>query len=346
METKNNLPIWASIEITDICNLECPTCPRTEIIKRGDTLTGYLTIDKLDIIKSQLPDLKEIKFQGLGEPFLTPKAHEKFHYLKKLYPNTQVLSITNAAWKDNVEVEKILQNVDYLYISIDGHDYETFEKFRLKASFEQMVRNVKRIKKLAPKNLKISINSTFNYETAEDLYKCIILAKALGIDNIRFNLIQNWITESETDTLKSKRRDFINNISLSKLETENLIASVRKMSDLAKLLDVKAQIIGNSDFKISDCHWGDKMMYMTQKGEILPCGMRCDPKYSFGNIFKTNIEEIWNSDKMVDFREMKKSDTPPGICMDCPYLVNSKILKLLNDTTSENLKSDFLYHKL
>ena len=59
-------------------------------------------------------------------------------------------------------------------------------------------------------------------------------------------------------------------------------------------------------------------VYIHFNGDINPC---CFPfKNTFGNIFETPFEEIWNSEKYVEFRERLKSKNLPRQCINCMKL--------------------------
>ncbi len=334
-------PVFALIEPTDVCNLACPMCSREEVLKKSGKAPSSLGLESLEHIARHIPTLKEIKFHGLGEPFLTRNAPKIFSRLKELWPGVHVVTITNVTWPDFVDVQAILRSVDHVYVSIDGHDRETFETYRLKGKFDRMVHNVRRIMREKPDSTKVSVNCCFTKETYRNLYQMVILTRALGVDTIRFNLVQNWIPE--VDEEKAEKHDEIRAKLLHHIDLDDLVESVRYMKRIAEMLGVSADIVGNPDFEPKTCNWSTKMTYVTVAGEVLPCCMRCDTKYSFGNVFKTPFEAIWKGSELNRFREQLRSDNPPKICKDCPYLLNAKILRYINERVAAT-KSDFLMH--
>ncbi len=339
------MPIWAAIEPTNICNLKCPSCSRQEFVHNKDNgRIGTLHKNHLKLILKQLPFLKEVKFHGLGEPFLAPNFDSLLKTLKNTIKNVHVVTTTNAAWSISARTESILKNIDHLFISLDGHDRESFESNRFPAKFENVIKNITGIMKLKPPNTKISINCCFSANSYMHLDSMVLLAKAVGINSIRFNLIQNWISSFNEGGKTRAKYEQLRRKHLSIVNIESLLRHVNQMYDIASCLSVDAHVVGNPEFDISKCKWGREMVYLTCNGDLLPCSMRCAPYYSFGNVFEQPIINILTSEKMSEFIQQKNNENPPNICKDCPYLLNRPILQEILINTNQRLKNDFLYH--
>lgn len=339
------LPIWATIEPTDICNLACPSCTRQEVIVRSDKRPASLTRERLAVIANELPGLVEVKFHGLGEPFLAPNATELFGGIKGAYPELHLVSITNATWPKHVDVAGILEHVDHLYISVDGHERESFESARTNGKFEIMLENARRIMREKPERTIVSINCCFTAENYQNLYQVVILSRALGIDRVRFNLVQNWISNADGEAERAKHAE-LQLQALANASADDLLKHVKYMRKVAAVMAVRAEIVGNPRFDPRDCQWSSKMTYITQGGEVLPCAMRCDPKHSFGNLFETPFKEIWNGEVMATFRSRRSSGDLPAICRDCPYSANAPVIKRLIEADSgTSSQIDFLMHR-
>ena len=84
------LPDYAMIEPTTLCNLSCISCFRKDMISEGRVPLGSFSIKDLKNIHDKLPNLKHIRFHGLGELFLLPNNVEIIENLRNLYPSFRV----------------------------------------------------------------------------------------------------------------------------------------------------------------------------------------------------------------------------------------------------------------
>ena len=77
----------------------------------------------------------------------------------------------------------------------------------------------------------------------------------------------------------------------------------------------------NSDIKKGGCYYPWIYPQITASGELLPCCVipqsnlysKVIAKYSFGNVFKTSFNSVWNNKKARDFRHSLKNNP----CNDC-----------------------------
>lgn len=326
---------FASIEPTNICNLECVTCSRTHILRKFPGLkVGSISLGFLDKIKEALPDLNEIKFHGMGEPFLaedTVLLHKK---IRKLYPKANLISITNAAIP-NFPL-RVKDYLNHIIISVDHAQKEMLEKLRRNINYDLLVSNVK---KLTQKNTShqpyISINCCFSAHTYRDLRQVIIFAKDLGVNDVRCNLVQNWVHDNSFDT---------GDLDLNNVKIDSLAAAILHAFKIADELGVKMRIIGNPFFKIEDCVWARRMIYITKDGQIAPCCMRTEPTHYFGSFLDKPFKDIWQGDDMHNFRNDRINGHYPSACRNCPYLLNAAILRKL-EQRKVPLTNDFLRHE-
>ena len=342
---EERVPIYAHLEPTTVCNLDCGSCPRMEFVRKsGDGKVATMDVERLEAMIAQFPALQEVKFQGLGEPFLAHNIVELTDTLKQRLDDGRIVLITNAAWPDRIDVAATLANVDHLFVSIDGHDRDSFEAARPPAKFNRVVSNVLRIMKEKPAKTKVSINCCFSTDSFEHLHSIVILAKALGIDTVRFNLLQNWTSETQLDLTRKIRHEQVRGKMLSGEDVAPLVKEVQYTYDIAARLGIEATIVGNPDFEISECKWGHEMVYVTVQGDLLPCSMRCDPQNSLGNILTSSFAEIRKGPRMEAFLAQKASDQPPAMCLDCPYVLNTAVLRAIREGTERDTRNDHLLH--
>jgi radical SAM protein with 4Fe4S-binding SPASM domain len=150
-KTELDFPIHLDIETTNICNLRCPMCPRTEMVQEGTfgevgrmTRAEYANV----IDQAVLHGVKSIKLNYLGEPL----AHKDVVWQVKYAKDKKVLDVmfnTNASLLKPETSKALLEaGLDNLFISFDAVDPELFEDRRTGTSIGKVIDNVYNFVKL------------------------------------------------------------------------------------------------------------------------------------------------------------------------------------------------------
>ncbi len=301
----NNKITYAMIEPTTICNLKCKTCSREYMVNSNKLPIGSITVEKLKLIKEQLPNLKHIRFHGMGELLLLKNHLSLLKQLRELYPNAWIEIVTNGQYKETNEKD-ILKLTNHITFSIDAINKQDYENIRINGKWETIINNINKITKHKTNNL-IELNFVWSKLNLLTLPLIVNLVIKLKIKNIRINIVQDW------DSILSEDIVFNNN----NKQLKNIWDETKNN---ANLNNIKITLMGNKDFRISDCEWMDKRIFISFDGEILPCCMRQDRDLSLGNIFKDGIDNKWDN---------KKNKNNLIFCKNCPYVINKKILKEL-----------------
>ena len=62
----------------------------------------------------------------------------------------------------------------------------------------------------------------------------------------------------------------------------------------------------------------DDIHILSKTGDIVPCCIIGDEKVeSFGNIYTQEYDEIWNSERYLNFRKQIKQNEIPEYCKNC-----------------------------
>ncbi|WP_147818778.1 radical SAM/SPASM domain-containing protein [Salidesulfovibrio onnuriiensis] len=125
------------IEPTAVCNLRCPYCPTTE--KRLTRSNKLLPLDTFNrIVDLTRPVANHYVMNLYGEPILHPDI---FEMLEKLRPLPVWLS-TNLNYSE--EKARKLASMDHCKVicSTDGHDEESYGRYRIGGDFEVVRRNL------------------------------------------------------------------------------------------------------------------------------------------------------------------------------------------------------------
>jgi MoaA/NifB/PqqE/SkfB family radical SAM enzyme len=302
------LPCYAQIEPTTKCNFNCLACTRKSLsINR---LNRDLSFEKFRLIIEQIPTLKRIKLQGLGEPFLCSELKEILEFGKE--KDISFETFTNGSvLKDNLH---LISYFDYIFISFDASLKEKFEVIRKGSNFDQIIENLKKCIDFKTKNklrTKIGLNVVVSHLNYKEIPEIIKRAISLRLDFVLFVEVENWFIPAEDEYLTF--REFIKQSRIYSLEIEKLIQKEKE-----KHLPIKIGFKSSKRRK-QICGWPFYKTFITHDGFVTPCEIRMNPDvFNFGNVFEENFKKIWNGLKFQKFREKILKNEPNQICDFCP----------------------------
>jgi MoaA/NifB/PqqE/SkfB family radical SAM enzyme len=135
------LPREIQLEVTRSCNLRCTMC----LVRYRDVPNrreGSMPFETFRRVVDELPDLRAITLQGLGEPLLAPDLYRMIEYA-----TARGITIgfnTNATLLTRARAERLIRaRLDWLHVSIDGATAGTYESIRDGSSFERVRRNLR-----------------------------------------------------------------------------------------------------------------------------------------------------------------------------------------------------------
>ena len=304
----NHLPPCLFIEVTNRCNLSCPTCQLgTDQAYKGYN-KGDLTFDQFKKIIDQVPTLIYVTLQGVGEPLLNKDLTKMIKYCTdkgiSTYINTNGTILTETKSRELIEA-----GLHNLSISINSFDEKVFAETRSGASLKKVIENVKRFieikKELNKKRPIVSFRAILMRETEPTMEELILSSNELGIDVLYIQLFISVIADK--------------NLCDSSLTKEEIQIFANKIENWRKQvkLDIVTESFGKSSNNLGQCQLPWFSPNVTAEGYVTPCCTISNPSIlNMGNVFEIPFEEIWNSEKFVDFRAgfYKKQ---PKACIGC-----------------------------
>lgn len=302
------LPPCLFVEVTNRCNLTCPTCQ----LGTDQAYKGYnkadLTFEQFKKIIDQIPSLVYVTLQGVGEPLLNKDIVKMIKYCSdkgiSTYINTNGTILT-----ENKSQELIDSGLCNLSISVNSFDEKVFSDTRSGASIKKITENVKRFIEIKrQKNLKkpiVSFRAILMKETEPHMEELIFKSDELGIDVLYIQLFMSVIADKS-----------LCESSLNKEEITNFTKNLEKWKKQVKL-QIITESFGNSSNNLGQCKLPWFSPNVTAEGFVTPCCTISNPSIlNMGNIFEIPFERIWNSEKFVSFREgfYKKQ---PKECIGC-----------------------------
>ncbi len=302
-------PRLLEVEVTTHCPLKCIICEHTYWQEEPKDMS----FEQFKHIVDQFPKLKWIGLTGIGESFINKDFIRMLEYVKlkkiyiELYDNFLFIDETAANALVNLSVDKI-------FISIDAATKDTYEKIRVGANFDTVIKNIKRL---------LELRRLHNVPYPEISYHFII--NKININEVvEFLDLVKSLTGNESSVIFTRLlHDYPEVKHLSVDVPEALVREItRRSSELGIRVGWNANVPIKKPF-ISECSfWIMPFIFVT--GEVIPCcagneANRRDyqKKYSLGNIFKNKFNDIWSAKEYDKLRWDIHKGICPKQCNNC-----------------------------
>jgi radical SAM protein with 4Fe4S-binding SPASM domain len=285
-------PIEIIIEITNNCNLDCIMCPRLNMARPE----GYMELEMFQSIIDQVKEYAELVYLsgGLGDPLLHPKYAEMVRYAVE---NDVRLGVsTNATMLTSKNIDMLLSaEPDLILLSLDGARKETHEKIRVGSKFERTMAGVENL--LHEKERR---GLSKPYTVCQMVYMPENQDEA---DEFR----EKWGKFAAVDDVRLKKFLFLQGADYG-AETE---ADAPDHSKWSCILPWRQLSIGFD-------------------GTVALCCRDYDFTKPVGNVKDTPIKDIWNSEKMLHYRECLATERKSELstCKDCRAIRTNAFTRL------------------
>jgi MoaA/NifB/PqqE/SkfB family radical SAM enzyme len=321
------LPPHLQLEITSACNLRCVMC-LVRYRPPVNKMAGAMPWELFARIVDEVPALRRLTLQGLGEPLLSP------HLLPMIRTAVDrgitVGFNTNATLLSRRRAEELVgSGVDWMHVSLDGARAEAYEAVRDGAHFETVVTNLAglvRAKRAAGSGKPwIRVVFVAMRDNVAELPELVMLLGDLGVDELH---VQN-LSHSFSDTDPAGRYDQIRSFTADQAlwsgtdrkQSETAFAYARHAAASTGLrlrlpgLDTAPMIATGSG---RGCSWPWDASYITSAGVVQPCCMVMgDDRVVLGRLTEQSFPEIWAGRPYQDFRRRLSGDDPPAVCRGC-----------------------------
>jgi len=307
-------PTSLMLEVTNLCQLKCITCPREYLLGRAMD-KGHMDLEAArELIDKNHVYLDSIGLTGLGETLLYPHLVELLDHIRKRNKGIHVFISTNAQQPDApAVVDAIADKIDALQISIDGSG-EVFEKIRRNSSWDKYLANVKEIVRITRgRRARVKFNMVVLKENYYQMAEVVRLAKSLGIPEVHFNTVN--LVSNDWDT---SYYDFYHSPEFR-----------QALSDAGAAGRTGGVLMGFDDttaprcFSICPFPWNH--FYITWDGYLVPCCAKPFPKEKqFGNVFRAGLMPCVNANGFIQFREMSRRGETPEFCLRCHMVTGGR----------------------
>ena len=183
LKTVEDYPPNLQIEISSVCNLRCVMCYQKDktFSNKSKGFMGYMNFELFKKIIDEIEgNLEAVTFASRGEPTLNPELEKFLKYSEGKFLGLKIN--TNATILSEKIINILLSSdLETLVFSIDAANKEMYEKIRVNANFEKIIKNLELFQKIKNKNYKNSnlkvrisgvlINDQQNLKEIKNFYK-------------------------------------------------------------------------------------------------------------------------------------------------------------------------------
>jgi MoaA/NifB/PqqE/SkfB family radical SAM enzyme len=333
------LPTYVQVEPVGQCNLRCEMCSiqfRQDGPPNGPP--AFMDFDTYTGIIDQFDDLKDLHLQGLGEPMMHPRYFDMVAYAAG--KGIKVTTNSNLTLLNPRRAERcVTSGLQCLHVSIDGSTAETYERIRVRAHFDRVLRNVdlllntrERLGSELPVLKMVMVIMRRNLHELPDLVR---LAHRFKMETLFVQHLCHDFGESSLPSHYKPMRDFVEEETLLNEDPERIERYFGEAREVAETLGVNLRLprtqprphpVGTPGRK--RCSWPWTGAYFSYQGYSMPCCMVSTPdRINFGKARapgngqggadEHTVREIWSGEAYHAFRDQLDSEQPPEICKSC-----------------------------
>ena len=305
-------PITVKIDLTNVCNHDCPGCIDAELIANDNNELN------LDLLKDLLVDMKSlgvkaINYTGGGEPTAHKEFADVIRYTADLGFDIGLICNGSLFHKKTIPMEELLEKFTWIRISLDAYDHDTHVRTHgSKSTFDKTVSNIKDLVEIKNTNaLDVTIGVGYITNQYEDMdrqcWKFVELCRDMGVDYAQLRPSFGFLFDYDTISADEWRQIFSE---LKKYENEKF----KLVVDEGKFEKIFSKDTGRC---YTSCHAQSfKSTSITATGHVYICCSLSGKKEGFiGNIKSEKFSDIWNGkvrEKLLSELDVNKC---PRLCV-------------------------------
>ena len=320
-------PITVKIDLTNVCNHNCPGCIDADLIANDNNELKY------NLVVSLLGDLKRIGVKGInytggGEP----TAHKEFANIIRTTSEMgfDIGLICNGSLFHKHPMEELLQKFVWVRISLDAYDEATHLRTHgSKSTFKKTIKNIEKLVKIKEEQkLKTTIGVGYitnqHADMDRQLWRFVELCKEIGVDYAQLRPSFGFMYDYKTIAAPEWGGMFER---LKSYEAEGF----KVIIDEDKFKKIMSNTIKRS---YSSCHAQSfKSTSITAVGGVyMCCTLSGVPTGYIGNILEENFYDIWNGKRRKKALQALDVKSCPALCVGDN--LNEFLEKSKNDKTT------------
>jgi radical SAM protein with 4Fe4S-binding SPASM domain len=297
-------PYVYTVDIGNVCNLNCPLCPTGD--RELQRPQGFMPLRDVERVVEKIRRYAiEVILHNWGEPFLHPEFPEIVRVAKAAGIGTTTSSNLNLVHRGADFLREVVDSgLDHLTLSIDGTTQDVYEFYRRGGHLEHVLAN---LKELAAYRHEAGSRTPIlewqflvmkhNEHQIEDARR---IAADIGVDRLRF--LGAGLPFDDLDNVELAREWLPRNPKYRGYDPATI-------NSRGYLYDEK-------------CFYLYRAMTVNPRGEVSPCCAIHHEKWDFGDLLDESLEEVWNNDHYRSARSLfSKRATDARVdtaCHHCP----------------------------
>lgn len=304
-------PDLVQVETNTDCNLRCPICPLTVLMKNRPT--SHVSFDEYrTLFEASFAPPYMVIFSGFSEGLLNPDIFRMVEYEKKR--RNQVLVATNGLPLSDDCIDRLLElEVDEVIISMDSIDPDVFRSIRKGTDLAPIVQGVLNLRDQIEKRKSLTrlvINAVVTQSTAPYLKGLVDFMHDNRLKEIALIKVMN---------MKAVRNSFFDREFLSWEEYDRLKPA--GIADHARSLGIDIMRSDAAVLKNQGCHLPRRSFYISADFDVSVCPFSSFyDEHVFGNLKRQSIGEIHGSERFRRFREKFEQGGWWPVCEECACL--------------------------
>ena len=279
-------PMHYVIDIGNVCNLKCPFCFTG--VKSPGIKRDLMSLDSFRIIFDKIkPYAKHIDLYNWGEPFLNKDVLQMFSLCSEHKIHSHIdCTLSSLDLTDEYAEDIVRSGISSMLISMDGITQATYEKYRVGAKLDRVLRNIDKLMKAKERLNMVTPKIGWSYYihkyNEHEIEKAQLVAKELGI-NIWFKLLA-----CSEDWKSSLHRNPTNILNIPSWVKEHYpLPHHHEFQEL--------QFHDNVKKVMSACRQPFQTMTINWDGSVTPCTAVTGKEFLMGNLLNNELQDVWNN---------------------------------------------------
>ena len=284
-----SVPYIYTLEITSACSANCVGCgnvfPRSNL---------HITLENCQIILERISRYAEMLRITGGEPTLSPVFAQIMQAVDTL--GKPIVVFTNGFWEEPGSVIEILrdcENLDGILVSLHGHSTSSHKAFTGGDHFPTVLSNIQRASEAG---ITVNTNTILTRKNIDHIAEVVELAMQAGAQVVAFSRYYGVPIPRLTDL----------SVAQFKLALDQ-VASFRTAGKPVKFNNNIPLCFGGE--LTQACPAGDTHCTISPTCEVRLCN---HSPYKVGDILEMPIEQIWQSDRVRQWRKQVSA-----MCRQC-----------------------------
>jgi MoaA/NifB/PqqE/SkfB family radical SAM enzyme len=280
-------------------------------------------------VLDDLPTLRELHLQGLGEPMMHPRFFDMI--TAATARGIEVTTNSNVTLLTRQRAERcVTSGLAMLHVSLDGATAETYERIRARGRFDRVMRNLEHLRDakrdLGSELPRVRMVMVVMRQNLTELPAVVSLADELGVDTMFVQHLCHDFGEADLPGHYAPMRDFVARQTLTGSDpviVERVFDEARRRA-MALGVELRLPRVEPREHSPDTpgptrCSWPWHGPYVSYQGFSMPCCMIATPdRGNFGRVnAERPISEVWSGEEYEAFRTALASDTPPAVCRSC-----------------------------